>query len=162
MNTLILYYTRYGNTQKIAEAIGERLAQSGPTRLVNLEQLVPGDLAGIDLLIVGSPTYRMALPQEVKAILKGLPKRCLRGKVIAAYDTSYQMSPWLAWMTAAKSLSSRLSALGGKLVVPPETFYIHHNHAGPLFDGEPIRAQAWAEKIFERSTTWLERKEKTA
>ena len=41
----------------------------------------------------------------------------------------------------------KLRKLGGKRLVPPETFYVHDSHEGPLFDGELERAQRWAESI---------------
>jgi hypothetical protein len=69
---------------------------------------------------------------------------------IAAFDTSYKMSAFLARFTAAKRIDRKLRKLGGKRLVPPETFHVHEHHEGPLFDGEIERAKDWAESMLER------------
>ena len=68
---------------------------------------------------------------------------------MAAYDTSYKMSPFLARFTAAKKLSRKLRKLGGKQLVPPETFHVVARE-GPLYDGEVDRARVWAGSILKR------------
>jgi hypothetical protein len=68
---------------------------------------------------------------------------------VAAFDTSYKMSRWLAPFTAARKLAARLRKLGGKRVVPPETFHVE-GREGPLYEGEIERARRWAALILER------------
>jgi len=53
------------------------------------------------------------------------------------------MSPWLEPFTASKRLSGKLRKLGGKRLVPPETFHVVERE-GPLYDGELERAMEWA------------------
>lgn len=98
---------------------------------------------------MGSPTHRMNLPEAVRPILEALPKHILRGAPIAAFDTSYKMSAWLTRFTAARKLAQKLRKLGGRRVVPPETFHVVEKE-GPLYDGEIERATAWAESILEQ------------
>jgi hypothetical protein len=69
---------------------------------------------------------------------------------IAAFDTSYKMSAFLARFTAAKRIDSKLRKLGGRRLAPPETFHVHEHHEGPLFDGEIERARRWAESLLAR------------
>lgn len=151
MNTLIVTYSVYGNTRQVAEAIGGTLEQAGSVRLVPMEELRASDLEGVDLLVMGSPTHRMNLPEVVRPVFETLPKGILHGAPAAAFDTSYRMSAFLARMTAAKKLAQRLRKLGGKLVVPPETFHVVERE-GPLYEGEIERAQAWAAGILEQVT----------
>jgi hypothetical protein len=96
--------------------------------------------------VMGSPTHRMNLPEAVRPVLEGLPKRVLRGASVAAFDTSYKMSGLLRRFTAAPKLARKLRKLGGRQVVPPETFHVA-GREGPLFDGEIERARAWAKSI---------------
>lgn len=152
MNCLVIYFSKYGNTEKVATTVAETLAPAGPVHLVAMDKLTAADLVGVGLVVMGTSTHKMNLPLEVRAILKSLPKRSLRGAAVAAFDTSYEMSPWLAWMTASKRLASRLRSLGGKPVVPPETFYVQHSHEGPLLEGELERAQAWAARLLEQAS----------
>ena len=75
-----------------------------------------------------------------------LPKRILRGTAIAAFDTSYKMSALLARLTAAQKLARNLHRLGGKRIVPPETFCVIEAK-GPLYEGATERARTWAQTI---------------
>jgi hypothetical protein len=92
----------------------------------------------------------MNLPQAVRPVFEELPRRILRGVPIAAFDTSYKMSAILARFTAARRLDRKLCKLGGKRLVPPETFHVHDHHEGPLYDGEIERAKHWARSILVR------------
>jgi hypothetical protein len=60
------------------------------------------------------------------------------------------MSWWLNHFTAAKRLARKLTKLGGKRLVPPETFHVTERE-GPLFDGELERAETWAAEVLEKS-----------
>ena len=149
MDTLVVYFSKFGNTRKVAEAIAERLKSEGPVRLVSMDRLTVSDLDGVDLVVMGSPTHRMNLPEAVRPVFETLPRRVLRGAPVAAFDTSYKLSAWLARFTAAPKLAQKLRKLGGKRVVPPETFHVVESE-GPLYDGEIERAKAWAELILGR------------
>jgi len=147
MNALVVYHSEFGNTQQVAEAIVGVFQGAGAARTVNAERLNAADLQDVDLLVMGMPTHKMNLPQSVRPVFEQLPRRSLRGVPIAAFDTSYEMSALLARFTAAKRIDQKLRKLGGKRLVRPETFHVHHHHEGPLYDGEIERAKTWAESI---------------
>ncbi len=149
MNILIVYFSKFGNTRKVAEAIAERMKAGGSVRLISSDQLTGSDLAQVDLVVMGSPTHRMNLPEAVRPVFDALPRRVLRGTPVAAFDTSYKMSWWLTHFTAAPRLSKKLRKLGGKQVVPPETFHVMEKE-GPLYEGELERASHWADSIIAR------------
>jgi hypothetical protein len=85
----------------------------------------------------------------VRPVLEALPRGVLKGKRVAAFDTSYKMSAWLARFTAAKKLDRKLRKLGGKRILPPETFFVV-DREGPLYDGEIERATEWTGILLER------------
>jgi flavodoxin len=149
MNGLVVYYSKFGNTQTVAAAIAETLESEGPVRLISTDELTASDLEEADLLVMGTPTHRMNLPEAVRPVLKALPKQALRGASIAAFDTSYKMSWLLNKFTASKRLHRGLRKLGGRPLVPPETFLVV-GREGPLYDGEVERARMWAESLLER------------
>jgi flavodoxin len=150
MNALLVYHSQFGNTRQVAEAIAEGLQGAGAVRTISAEQLAAADLQGVDLVVMGTPTHKMNLPEAVPPVFDQLPRRILRGVPVAAFDTSYEMSAILARFTASKRIDRNLRKLGGKRLVPPETFHVHHQHEGPLYDGEIERAKAWAGSILER------------
>lgn len=149
MNTLVVYFSKFGHTRMVAESIAEEIGSAGPVRLLSSDQLKASDLENVDLVVMGSPTHRMNLPEAVRSVFEGLPKRILRGKPVAAFDTSYKMSPILARFTAAKKLAHKLRKLGGKQIVKPETFFVV-GREGPLYEGEIERAREWSGIILAR------------
>jgi flavodoxin len=108
MNVLIIHFSKFGNTQKIAEAIAETLGSEGDVRVISTAQLSASDLNEADLVVMGSPTHRMNLPEAVRPVFQTLPRRILRDTPIAAFDTSYKMSALLAGFTAAPKLDRSL------------------------------------------------------
>jgi hypothetical protein len=92
----------------------------------------------------------MNLPEGARARLAELPKRCLRHKSVAVFDTSYKMSAWLNLLTASKKLGRKLKRLGGRQVVPPETFHVMEAQ-GPLYEGELERAASWADMVLQKA-----------
>jgi flavodoxin I len=149
MNAIVVWFSKFGNTRRVAEAIAETLQAAGPVRVVSTDQLTAADVTGVDLVVVGTPTHIMNLPRAVLPVLDSLPRRSLKGIPVAAFDTSYQMSWLLNRFTAAKRLNRRLRRLGGRPIVPPATFLVVERQ-GPLCEGEIERAIGWAEAILSR------------
>ena len=147
INALVIYHSQFGNTQQVAEAVAEVFQGAGTARTLSVDRLTAAELQDVDLVVMGTPTHKMNLPQAVRPVFEKLPRRILRGVSVAAFDTSYKMSAFLARFTAAKRVDRKLRRLGGKRLVPPETFHIHQHHEGPLYDGEIERARGWAETI---------------
>jgi flavodoxin len=54
MRTLIVYDSVHGNTEKVAQAIGDALA--GEVRVCRPDEAGGAELNALDLLVVGSPT----------------------------------------------------------------------------------------------------------
>jgi flavodoxin len=147
MNALVVYHSQFGNTEQVAGAIAGVFQGAGAARTVRASQLAATDLQDVDLVVMGTPTHKMNLPEAVRPVFEELPKRSLRGVPVAAFDTSYKMSAFLSRFTAAKRIDKKLRRLGGKRLVPPETFHVEDNHEGPLYDGEIERAKNWAGSI---------------
>lgn len=77
--TLVAYFSRTGNTKKVAEAIFAELA--GDRTLVSIDKA--GSLEGYDLIFIGFPVQSHSVPFPVETFLKSLPK----GKRIALFST---------------------------------------------------------------------------
>ncbi|MFL7891479.1 MAG: flavodoxin family protein [Anaerolineales bacterium] len=150
MKTLVVYFSKFGNTHKVADTIAKSISSNGGVRTIELTTLTKNDLKDLDLLVMGSPTHKMNLPEAVRPVFSQFPKRILSGTQVAAFDTSYKMSRWLNKFTAAKHLAKKLRKLGGKLIVPPETFHVI-DREGPLYNGELERVRDWATFIHEKA-----------
>lgn len=156
MNTLVVYFTKFGNTRAVAETLAVTFAQAGHTRAIGIEEIATVEWDDVDLLVVGSPTHYQNLPQEMRSALEQLPRRILTGKYIVAFDTSVKMWGPVMFLTAARRLQRILWRLGGKTVVPPETFLVARDFSlygaeeirqDKLCDGELDRAEKWSETI---------------
>jgi flavodoxin len=152
MKTLVIYDSVFGNTEKIAQAIAEGLGGRTPVELLHVSKVRPEHLMGLDLLVVGSPTRGFRPTEAVAELLKGIRSKALDGVRVAAFDTRFKADELESVVTrfvvktggyAAKRIADRLAKVGGKLVAPPEGFYVKDTE-GPLKEGELERAAAWA------------------
>ncbi|CAB5108221.1 Trp repressor-binding protein [Olavius algarvensis associated proteobacterium Delta 3] len=92
MNVLVLYYSKGGNTRRLAEAIGEGVGQIDGVEAVlrHAKDVTKDDFVGADGLIVGSPVYFGTMAAQLKLVLDefvGVRKK-MENKVGAAFTTS--------------------------------------------------------------------------
>jgi flavodoxin I len=86
---LILYYSRTGNTQKMAEAVAEGARDIPGVNVELLYYVTPEELVSFDAIIVGVPTYHHDMAIDIKKLfeetaLKGVD---LKGKIGAAFGS---------------------------------------------------------------------------
>lgn len=154
MKAVVVYDSAYGNTERIAEAIAEGLDDEA--EVVRAGSVQPGQLEGLDVLVVGSPTQRFRPLPTISNLVKAMPRGSLDGTRVAAFDTRL---PWakiaevgiLAFFVkifgyAAKPIARRLVKAGGQLATPAEGFYVEDTQ-GPLQEGELERATEWGRRI---------------
>ena len=86
---LIVYATRTGETQTIAELIGEGVRMAGhQADVVNVKNVKgEADLAGYDGYVFGSPTYHGDMLQAMKAFLFMAEKAQLEGKIGGSFGS---------------------------------------------------------------------------
>ena len=150
MNALVVYFSKFGHTQKIAHVVADTFADHVDVKTISSDQLTAGQLKEADLVVMGTPTHNMNLPKAILPVFEKLPKKVLPGTPVAAFDTSYKMSAILSRFTAAKKLIKRLHKLGGRRIIPAETFHVIARE-GPLYEGELERAQQWANSILQKT-----------
>lgn len=155
MKAMVVYDSVYGNTEQIAQAIGRALVDAEVATL-RVNNVQPEQLAGLQILVVGSPTQRFSPLPTTTTLLKSIPAGSLKGVKVAAFDTRITQAEIdkhgvLAFFVklfgyAAEPIAKRLVKAGGTLAVPPEGFYVGGTE-GPLLDDELERAAAWARQI---------------
>ncbi len=146
MKTLIIYDSVYGNTEKIARAIGEGIALSGEIKIVRPDEVNLSELTSFDLLIVGSPTQGGRATPALQEFLNKIPANALQNINVAAFDTRVKNFIAKLFGYAAGRIADSLKDRGGQLAVPPEAFIVMGTK-GPLKEGEVERATAWAKGI---------------
>ena len=152
MKISIIYSSKYGNTQKIAQSIQSGL---GPeSRLGQVEDFKIDDLKDLDLLIVGSPTQGGNPTPDITNWLKNLATNSLQNTKIASFDTRYLAKKQNAWLKflmsliqyAAPKMQKLMQTKGGTSIAEPEGFAVTAQE-GPLAGGELERAKAWGQSL---------------
>ena len=92
MNVLILYYSKGGNTRKLAETIADGVGQVDGVEAVlrHARDVTKDDFVAADGLIVGSPVYFGTMAARLKQVLEefvGVRKK-MENKVGAAFTTA--------------------------------------------------------------------------
>jgi NAD(P)H dehydrogenase (quinone) len=88
---IVVYYSRSGNTKKMAEIIAKSMNESDlPTECKSVDKVKPEDLLGFDAIVVGSPTYYGHMAGPLKQMFDELVSRHgqLDGKVGAAFSSA--------------------------------------------------------------------------
>lgn len=152
MKTVILYDSIYGNTEKIAKAIGD--AVTGECKILNIRKAKFSELANVDLLIVGSPVHGGRPTPALDEFLKNIPQNFVKGVKVAAFDTRFSPEDHGIGLKilmniiryASVRIAKVLTKKGGVLVIKPEGFVVE-NKEGPLKKGEIERATKWAKEV---------------
>ena len=137
VTALIVYYTMFGNTEKIAVSLAEGLKTGGvDSKVVRVEEAKFDELDKFDLLCVGSPVHAWNVSKPVRDFLERLNViGGLNGKKGFAFDTKAKTR--LAGDAAGK-IERKLKGLG-LTIVKPHMSAIVLGREGPLEDGSELK-----------------------
>ncbi|MHA7274426.1 flavodoxin family protein [Arthrobacter sp. TMT4-20] len=164
MRALVVYESLWGNTEKVARAIGARLAVNADVEVLDSDA-APTLVDGYDLLVVGGPTHAFSMTRastRADAVKSHSaphePARGIRDWLNQVERPSTEI-PAFAFDTrvdkprlpgsAAKAARHELRSLGFDTQVKQQTFRVH-GYEGPLLDGEIERATEWAGDLLAR------------
>jgi flavodoxin len=145
MNSIVIYGSRHGNTQKIAEAIATELRRHGTVQLFSVEGAPARIPASTELLVVGGPTEAHRMTPPMVAFFNQLGSGDLEGIAAAGFDTRLTWPRWLSG-SAGAGITSRLRRAGANVIDPGASFVV----AGKdpvLAAGELERATEWASSL---------------
>jgi flavodoxin len=71
MNACVLYFSRTGNTKRLAEAIAETVKAP----IFNIASTEPSAIENFDLLILGTPVEGSRPAMETLAFIENMPKK---------------------------------------------------------------------------------------
>jgi hypothetical protein len=152
----------FGNTERIAKAIGEGISTKLPVELVEVGSAPPEIGSDVALLVVGGPTHAFGMSRPstrqdaakqaqgqvvserlgIREWLEGLGR--VASVPAAAFDTKVKQR-W-APGSAARSAQKRLDRLGFTRAEAAQNFYVTGT-PGPLLEGEVDRARRWGERL---------------
>jgi len=123
MKAIVIYHTRYGNTERIAKSL-----EIGPKEAAGIKDVVCinardivsdiDSLKEYDIICIGAPTEGFSAPKPIKEFLAKLKGVNLDGKYGFAFDT--KVSSRLSG-SAAKFIEKELKSQGLQIVSPLES-----------------------------------------
>lgn len=147
---LIVFDSYFGNTAKVAEAIGEAIGAT----VKRVYDIRPEDFEGLKLFFIGSPTRAFRPTQKAQSLLQS-HKGKLAGVRGSVFDTRIPIdktySDFLKFMIrlfgyADAKMAKAYQKTGATLALEPTGFAVLDSE-GPLTEGEMERATNWAEAI---------------
>ncbi|MGE0075494.1 MAG: flavodoxin family protein [Sphaerochaetaceae bacterium] len=161
MKVLIVYDSIFGNTEKVAFALRDAVPAPHEASALQVSQFSPTMLAGVDLLVVGSPTRAFRPTPATTSLLKSLASDALASGIrTAAFDTRVSLadvnSKFLNFMVAlfgyaANPIDKALVKHGGTAVCQPAWFIVNDKE-GPLKEGELDHAANWMGELLTSAT----------
>ena len=160
MKVLIVYDSKFGNTEKVAKAMGEAIRDSNEVSVLSVNQCSSSELNKVNLLIVGSPTWAGKPTPSLRKWMQQLPSKSLNNVQVFGFDTrgdfSTLTSKWLIkliqWFgVAADKIVPTLIKKGGTPASSPQGFIVM-DREGPLKEGELERAQTCAREWANKTT----------
>jgi hypothetical protein len=162
MLAVVIFESMFGNTQTIAGAVAEGLAQFMTVDVVEVGRARTVVTDDVDLLVLGAPTHAFGLSRQqtrddaagregarptapwmgIREWLADADRRSASSRA-AAFDTRIRGH---VPGSAARAAARRLHRLGFRLIAAPESFYVT-DVAGPLVPGETERAREWGARL---------------
>jgi flavodoxin len=147
MNSIVIYGSRHGNTQKVAEAVAKELRHHGTALLFSVNH-TPSVLPKADLIVVGGPTEAHRMTEPVARFFDQVGKAALEGVAAAGFDTRLAWPRWLSG-SASAGITERLRRAGAKVIDSGASFIVAGKY--PVLEfGELERATAWACSLAEK------------
>lgn len=145
MNTLVVFDSQYGNTEKIAREIGKTMGEYGNARALRVNEVTLTALDGIELLIVGSPTQAWNSTFAMKNFFTQFEPAHKNLAFAATFDTRVD-KPRLITGSAAYAMAKELRRCGITMLLKPKSFLVT-GMEGPLAEGELEHATEWAREL---------------
>jgi flavorubredoxin len=123
MKAIIIYHTRYGNTERIARSLETGLKEASGIQDVvctNVRDVVSAidSLKEYDIICIGAPTEGFSAPKPIKEFLGKLKRVNLAGNYGFAFDTKVDSK---LSGSAAKFIEKELKSQGLQIVAPRES-----------------------------------------
>jgi flavorubredoxin len=143
MKAIVIYHTRFGNTERIAKSLASGLKEPSSgiqdvvcTNLRDIIVAVDNSLKEYDIFCIGAPTEGFSAPKPVKEFLRKLKGVNIDGKYGFAFDTKvdFRLSG-----SAAKSIEKELKSLGLQIIASHESAIVFTSKDGGAITGARLK-----------------------
>ena len=89
MKVLIVFDTKHGNTQQVADLIADGInsVEGNETEVVNVKDFELSENKTYDLILIGSPNHVGSHVKSIKKFIKNLSSANIKASSFAAFDT---------------------------------------------------------------------------
>ncbi len=132
---IVVYDSQYGNTERVAETIAERMRDAGEieTYLTNVKDVDIEAIANYDAILLGSPNHAHGPTRSIKKFIDRLSNLPLAGKAFAVFDTYMGKDVGKAVTKMEQQMHEKVPAL--KMLAPGLSIQVE-KWKGPIVDEE--------------------------
>jgi flavodoxin len=146
MNALVVYYSKSGNTEKLAFAVGTGIGVK-PRRI---EEITPSGISGYDLIVFGSPVHGSKPAAPMMDFISRLPR--MDGKKAAVFCTKSLFGDKTTLAAMQQALEAKgMKVLGGIYAIGWSRFVGNFGprifHRGHPSAEELKRAEEWGKAV---------------
>jgi flavodoxin len=147
VKALVVYDSKWGNTEKVALAIAAGIGKDAKAAQVGA---VESDQSRtMELLVIGSPVIGGKPTKTMQEYLKTIVQTSSTKLRIATFDTRMTMKFAQKFGFAAVKMADQLKEQGNALVSEPMGFIVK-GQKGPLAEGELDRATQWGKELVKK------------
>ncbi len=139
---LVLYYSRTGNTEKMAKAVAEGAKTVGNVQVDVSYFAEAEDLNSFDALIVGTPTYHHDMPIDIKMLFEEAAARNVRlnNKLGATFGS-------FGWSGEAPKLVSEIMKNKFNMNIPQQSILAKYTPDPKALDQCAMLGKSIAERL---------------
>ncbi|MFW9882175.1 MAG: flavodoxin family protein, partial [Candidatus Thorarchaeota archaeon] len=148
MKVLIVYETRYGNTKRAAETIGEVIKETGnDITVVKVDAVVMDTIKDYDAIVIGSPTYAGSQARSIKKFISSLAVQ--PNTKIVVFDTHIGdgITSGGIMRRAVKKMEKQIQKNPNLKKIVNGLQVAVKGIKGPLIEGELEKCKAFAKEI---------------
>ena len=135
---LILFFSKSGNTAKMADVVAEGVRNSGAEAFVkDVKETDVGELLKVDGIIIGSPTYYGTMAAQIKKFIDDSVK--YHGKLVGKVGGAFASSGGLAGGNETTVLDIIKALLIHGMIIPGN---VEGDHYGAVAVGAPDKRSA--------------------
>ena len=144
---LIVFDTKFGNTEQLAKEIGAGIEAAGTAecKVINIKIVGDQNISNFDGVLFGGPIHAFRATSGIKDAVKKAAKKKLDGKLVAAFDT-YQALGHRGKAAGQIRDVLKKNARGARIFSEDLTSLVD-DYKGPLNEAEPAKAREFGQRF---------------